>query len=101
MITLYDIEQYKKTKKLFSKLFKADEATIQKCADEIISLSIKNSGKIQSQHIVFFIEDNTTYLSKAFVNLKSHDEKLNLANDILSKITLLISSDGKAYKIKL
>lgn len=97
--TLEHLKQYKQLKKAFSKMFNANESTVQKCSDEIIDLFKANNFTVTPAMLVAYANDNTKKLYVAFDWNATDEVRLQTASLILDNASLLISSDNKIYKL--
>lgn len=97
---LESLKKYKKAKQYFSQVFKANESTVQKCADELISIAKENGGIITPTLLLSFASNSSTYLYSVF-NWSENAEEVRTAQalTLLQQIPVLIGSDNKVYYI--
>lgn len=95
--TLSQLKTYNKQKKFFSKLFKANESTVQKCSDALVEIASANNGVITAAAFEQAAQSDTNVLHQIFDWNLTQEERLSQAAYILENIPLLISSSNVLY----
>lgn len=95
--TLEQLKTYNKQKKYFSKLFRANESTVQKCSDALVEIASANNGVITALAFEAAAQSDTSVLHQIFDWNVTQEVRIATAEQILASIPLLISTNNTLY----
>ena len=98
--TLEQVKQFNKQKKLFANMFKANESTVQKCFDELISIAKNNNNYLTTETILTFASSDTTKLYNVFDWTSEQENRITLAQQLLNSLSFIIGSDNVLYTLE-
>jgi hypothetical protein len=96
------LKEYKRGKRNFSKMFRANESTIQKCSLELISIMKANGGALNPSLIIAYTDENPSAdLNRIYAayGLTTNEEKAPVLIQVLEQIPALIDEDNVVYII--
>ena len=102
--TVAQLQEFRKYKLKFANQFNADKATVQKCIDELIIVSLANESILTPENVVAYITANPTCsLQNIFTSLnpRTEEEKLAIIDMILHQVPMMIGTNNNLYTVNL
>jgi len=101
-ITLEQLVEHSRKKRIFAKKFGVSMRVVQKCIDELASFGLTTNGEFDVEDVIEYASDPENILYNLIDWTADTDTQKAQINVILQNISLLISSsDNKAFNIKL
>jgi len=102
--TVAQLQEFRKYKIKFATQFGADKATVQRCVDELIIISLANANTLNAAIVVAYITANPSCsLQDIFtlLNPQTELEKETIIDGILHQIPMMIGTNNVLYTVNL